>query len=31
MNVDTGVQAILRVFFKNLRDCNVGITDPKDL
>jgi hypothetical protein len=31
MKIDTGVQAILRFCFRNLRGCNVGITDVEDL
>jgi hypothetical protein len=31
MKIVTGVQAILKVFLRNLRGCNVGITDWKDL
>jgi hypothetical protein len=27
MNIGTGVQAILRFRLRNLRGCNVGITD----
>jgi uncharacterized protein YraI len=27
----TGVQAILRFCLRNLRGCNVGITDGRDL
>jgi hypothetical protein len=27
MNSGTGVRAILRFFLRNLKDCNVGITD----
>jgi hypothetical protein len=26
-----GVQVILKICFKNLRDCNVDITDNRDL
>jgi hypothetical protein len=29
MNVGTGVQAILRICLRNLRGCNVGITDGR--
>jgi hypothetical protein len=29
--IGTGVQVILRVCFNNMRGCNVGITDGKDL
>jgi hypothetical protein len=31
MKIATGVQAILRGFLRNLRGCNVGITDGRDL
>jgi hypothetical protein len=31
MKLDRGVQAILSVYFTNLRGCDVGITDGKDL
>jgi hypothetical protein len=31
MKIGTGVQAILRFCFRNLRDCNVGVTDGRDL
>jgi hypothetical protein len=31
MKIGTGVQAILKFFLNNLRDCNVGIIDWKDL
>jgi hypothetical protein len=31
MKIGTGVQAILRFCLRNLRVCNVGITDGKDL
>jgi hypothetical protein len=31
MKTGTGVQAILRFFFTNLRGCSVGITDERDL
>jgi hypothetical protein len=31
MKIATGVQAILKVFFNNMRGCNVGITDGRDL
>jgi hypothetical protein len=31
MKFDTGVQAILRLGLNNLKGCNVGITDRKDL
>jgi hypothetical protein len=31
MNNGTGVQALLRFSLRNLRDCNVGITDGRDL
>jgi hypothetical protein len=30
MKIGTGVQAILRFYFRNLRGCDVGITDWKD-
>jgi hypothetical protein len=30
MKIGTGVQAILRFVLRNLRVCNVGITDGKD-
>jgi hypothetical protein len=30
MKICTGVQAILRVCLRNLRGCNVGITDGRD-
>jgi hypothetical protein len=26
MKIGTGIQAILRFYFRNLKDCNVGIT-----
>jgi hypothetical protein len=29
MNIDTGVQAILRFFLSKLKSCNVGITDGR--
>jgi hypothetical protein len=29
MKVGTSVQAILRVYLRNLRGCNVGITDGR--
>jgi hypothetical protein len=29
--IDTGIQAILRLVLINLRDCNVGVTDGKEL
>jgi hypothetical protein len=31
MNIGTGVQAILRFCFRNLRGYNVGITGGRDL
>jgi hypothetical protein len=31
MKIGRGVQAILRFFFRNLRGCNVGITDGRDI
>jgi hypothetical protein len=31
MKIGTGVQAILRVCFSNLKCCNIGITDGRDL
>jgi hypothetical protein len=31
MKTGPGVQAILRFFLRNLRDCNVGIADGRDL
>jgi hypothetical protein len=31
MKIGTGVQAILRLSLRNLRGCNAGITDGKDL
>jgi hypothetical protein len=31
MTITTGVQALLRFYFRNLRGCNVGITDGRDL
>jgi hypothetical protein len=31
IKIGTGVQAILRFCFRNLRGCNVGITDERDL
>jgi hypothetical protein len=31
MKIGTGVQAILRGFLRNLRGCNVGITNRRDL
>jgi hypothetical protein len=31
MKIGTGVQAILRFSFRNLRGCNVGITDGRGL
>jgi hypothetical protein len=31
MKTGEGVQAILRTYLRNMRGCNVGITDDKDL
>jgi hypothetical protein len=31
MNIGRGIQAILRLCLRNLRGCNVGITDGRDL
>jgi hypothetical protein len=31
MKIGTGVQAILRFVLSNLKGCNVGITDGRDL
>jgi hypothetical protein len=31
MKIDTGVQAILRFCLRNVRGCNVGITDGTEL
>jgi hypothetical protein len=31
MEIDTGVQAKLKFYLRNLRGCNVGITDGRDL
>jgi hypothetical protein len=31
MKTGTGIQAILRLCFGNLRGCKVGITDGRDL
>jgi hypothetical protein len=31
MKIVTGVEAIVRFFLRNLRGCNVGITDVRDL
>jgi hypothetical protein len=31
MKIGTGVQVILRFCFRNVRGCNVGITDERDL
>jgi hypothetical protein len=31
MKIGTGVQVILRFCLRNLRGCNVGITDWRDL
>jgi hypothetical protein len=30
-NIDAGIQAILKVCFRNLRGCNVDITYGRDL
>jgi hypothetical protein len=30
INIDTGLQAIIRLFFRNLRGCNIGINDGRD-
>jgi hypothetical protein len=31
MKIGTGVQAILRLFLRNLNGCNVGITEGRNL
>jgi hypothetical protein len=31
MNIDTGVQEIVRFFLRNLRGCNIGIIDGRGL
>jgi hypothetical protein len=31
MKIDTGVQAILRFCLRNLKGCNAGITDGRDV
>jgi hypothetical protein len=31
MKISTGVQAILRLCLSNFNDCNVGITNGRDL
>jgi hypothetical protein len=31
MKISTGFQAILRFSLRNLRGCNVGITDGRDV
>jgi hypothetical protein len=31
MKIGTGVQAVLKLCLRNLRGCNVGITDGRDL
>jgi hypothetical protein len=31
MNIGTGIEEILRYCLRNLRGCNVGITDSKNL
>jgi hypothetical protein len=31
MKIGTGFQAILRFCFSNLKECNVGISDGRDL
>jgi hypothetical protein len=31
ITIDSDVQAILRFWFNNLRGCNVGTTDGRDL
>jgi hypothetical protein len=31
MKTGTGVQTILRITLRNLRDCNVGITNGRNL
>jgi hypothetical protein len=30
MKIGTGVQAILRLFLRNLRGCNIGITEGRN-
>jgi hypothetical protein len=30
MKIGKGVQAIFRFYFRNLRGCNIGITDGSD-
>jgi uncharacterized protein YraI len=31
MTIDTGVEAVLRSCNRNLKGCNIGITDGRDL
>jgi hypothetical protein len=31
MKIGTGVQAMLRVWFSNMKGCNVGVTNVRDL
>jgi hypothetical protein len=31
MKIGTGAQAILRVCLRNLRSCDIGITDGRDV
>jgi hypothetical protein len=31
MKIGAGIQAVLRFCLRNLRGCNVGITDGRDL
>jgi hypothetical protein len=31
MKIGTGIQAILRISLRNLRGCDVGITDGRDI
>jgi hypothetical protein len=31
MKIDAGVQALLSFRYRNSRDCNVGISDGRDL
>jgi hypothetical protein len=31
MKTDRGVQAILRFYLRNLKGCDAGITDERDL
>jgi hypothetical protein len=31
IKIGTGIEKIIRFFFRNLRGCNIGITDGKDL